>query len=65
MVTGESVPVEVDPGDPVIGATVKAGGRLVVEANPRRRRHTTRPDGRLVEHGQNRKAQAQRLADRI
>lgn len=32
MVTGESVPVEVRAGDPVVGATVNAGGRLVVEA---------------------------------
>src|SRR5512132_3875731 len=30
--TGESVPVEVGPGDPVVGATVNAGGRLVVQA---------------------------------
>ncbi len=32
MVTGESVPVEVAVGDTVTGATVNAGGRLVVEA---------------------------------
>ena len=32
MVTGESVPVEVGPGDTVTGATVNAGGRLVVRA---------------------------------
>ena len=30
MLTGESVPVEVGPGDAVVGATVNAGGRLVV-----------------------------------
>ncbi|EEP73029.1 LOW QUALITY PROTEIN: heavy metal translocating P-type ATPase, partial [Micromonospora sp. ATCC 39149] len=32
MLTGESVPVEVGPGDTVVGATVNAGGRLVVTA---------------------------------
>src|SRR3546814_15338362 len=32
LLTGEPVPVEVGPGDPVTGATVNAGGRLVVEA---------------------------------
>ncbi len=32
MLTGESVPVEVGDGDPVVGATVNAGGRLVVRA---------------------------------
>ena len=32
MLTGESVPVEVGPGDEVAGATVNAGGRLVVRA---------------------------------
>ena len=32
MLTGESVPVEVGPGDTVVGATVNAGGRLLVRA---------------------------------
>src|SRR5204863_9961941 len=32
MLTGESLPVEVTPGDEVAGATINAGGRLVVEA---------------------------------
>ena len=32
MLTGEPVPVEVAPGDSVVGATVNAGGRLVVRA---------------------------------
>ena len=45
MLTGESVPVEVGPGDPVAGATVNAGGRLVVARHPGRRRHPARPDG--------------------
>ncbi|MFD6661887.1 heavy metal translocating P-type ATPase [Micromonospora chalcea] len=65
MLTGESVPVEVGPGDTVTGATVNAGGRLVVRA--------TRVGGdtqlarmaRLVEQAQTGKAAVQRLADRI
>ena len=32
MLTGESVPVEVQPGDEVFGATINVGGRLVVRA---------------------------------
>ncbi|WP_051969563.1 heavy metal translocating P-type ATPase [Kitasatospora azatica] len=65
MLTGESVPVEVAVGDPVTGATVNAGGRLVVEA---RRVGTDTQLARmaqLVEQAQNGKAAAQRLADRI
>ena len=37
MLTGESVPVEVGPGDVVVGATVNVGGRLVVRADADRR----------------------------
>ena len=33
MLTGEPVPVEVGPGDAVVGATVNAGGRLVVQTD--------------------------------
>ncbi|WP_328422966.1 heavy metal translocating P-type ATPase [Micromonospora sp. NBC_00389] len=65
MLTGESVPVEVGPGDGVVGATINAGGRLVVAA--------TRVGGDtqlarmadLVEQAQSGKAAVQRLADRI
>ena len=65
MLTGEPVPVEVGPGDDVTGATVNAGGRLVVRA--------TRVGGdtqlaqlaRLVESAQSGKAEVQRLADRV
>ena len=44
LVTGEPVPVEVGPGDAVVGATVNAGGRLVVRGEPGRSRHPARPD---------------------
>ncbi|MFV2019683.1 heavy metal translocating P-type ATPase [Micromonospora sp. LOL_023] len=65
MVTGESVPVEVAPGDPVIGATVNAGGRLVVTATRVGTDTQLAQMARLVEQAQTGKAAVQRLADRI
>lgn len=65
MLTGESVPVEVGPGDPVVGATVNAGGRLVVRATRVGSDTQLAQMARLVEDAQNGKAQVQRLADRI
>ncbi|MBU2695487.1 cation-translocating P-type ATPase [Pimelobacter sp. 30-1] len=65
MLTGESVPVEVGVGDPVVGATVNAGGRLVVRATRVGGDTQLAQMARLVEDAQNGKAQVQRLADRI
>ncbi|MFI6157086.1 heavy metal translocating P-type ATPase [Kitasatospora sp. NPDC051170] len=65
MLTGESVPVEVGVGDPVTGATVNAGGRLVVEAARVGADTQLARMARLVEDAQNGKAAAQRLADKI
>ncbi|MFW0773021.1 heavy metal translocating P-type ATPase [Paenarthrobacter nitroguajacolicus] len=65
MLTGESVPVEVVPGDPVVGATVNAGGRLVVRATRVGSDTQLSQMARLVEDAQNGKAQVQRLADRV
>ncbi|MFE2814982.1 heavy metal translocating P-type ATPase [Streptomyces nigra] len=65
MLTGESVPVEVSVGDPVTGATLNAGGRLVVEATRVGADTQLARMARLVEDAQNGKAAAQRLADRI
>lgn len=65
LLTGESVPVEVGPGDAVVGATVNAGGRLVVEATRVGAATQLAQMARLVEDAQNGKAQVQRLADRI
>ncbi|MET9832110.1 heavy metal translocating P-type ATPase [Streptomyces sp. NPDC006385] len=65
MLTGESVPVEVAAGDPVTGATINAGGRLVVEATRVGADTRLARMARLVEDAQNGKATAQRLADRI
>ena len=65
MVTGESVPVEVGPGDAVIGATVNAGGRLVVRATRVGADTQLAQMARLVEAAQSGKAPVQRLADRV
>jgi Cu+-exporting ATPase len=65
LLTGESVPVEVGPGDAVVGATVNVGGRLVVRATRVGGDTQLAQMARLVEDAQNGKAQAQRLADRI
>jgi Cu+-exporting ATPase len=65
MVTGESVPVEVGPGDAVVGATVNAGGRLVVRATRVGADTQLAQMARLVEDAQNGKADVQRLADRV
>ncbi|MEV5172100.1 heavy metal translocating P-type ATPase [Streptomyces flaveolus] len=65
MLTGESVPVDVGPGDRVTGATVNAGGRLVVEATRVGADTQLARMAKLVEGAQNGKAEVQRLADRI
>ncbi|MGW4497983.1 heavy metal translocating P-type ATPase [Micromonospora sp. NPDC004336] len=65
MLTGESVPVEVGPGDAVVGATVNAGGRLVVTATRIGGDTQLAQMARLVEQAQTGKAAVQRLADRI
>ncbi|MET8361292.1 heavy metal translocating P-type ATPase [Micromonospora sp. NPDC005171] len=65
MLTGESVPVEVGPGDTVVGATVNAGGRLVVTATRIGGDTQLAQMAKLVEQAQTGKAAVQRLADRI
>ena len=65
MLTGESVPVEVGPGDAVVGATVNAGGRLVVRATRVGADTQLARMAKLVEDAQTGKAQVQRLADRV
>jgi Cu+-exporting ATPase len=65
LLTGESVPVEVGTGDAVVGATVNAGGRLVVEATRVGADTQLAQMARLVTEAQSGKAPAQRLADRI
>ncbi|NMO91116.1 cation-translocating P-type ATPase [Actinomycetospora sp. TBRC 11914] len=64
-VTGESVPVEVSPGDEVVGATVAVGSRLVVRATRVGADTQLARIARRVAQAQNGKAQVQRLADRV
>jgi P-type Cu+ transporter len=65
MVTGEPVPVEVSPGDEVIGATVNANGSLVVEATKIGADTALAQIIRLVDEAQGSRAEVQRLADRV
>ncbi|MEX2257005.1 MAG: heavy metal translocating P-type ATPase [Acidimicrobiia bacterium] len=65
MLTGESVPVDVAPGDEVFGATVNTSGRLVVEATKVGNETALAQIARLVEEAQGSKAPVQRLADRV
>ena len=65
LLTGESVPMEVGPGDEVTGATVNAGGRLVVRATRIGSDTALAQIARLVAQAQHGKAPVQRLADRI
>ncbi len=65
LLTGEPVPVEVGPGDAVTGATVNAGGRLVVRATRIGADTQLAQMARLVEAAQSGKAPVQRLADRV
>ena len=65
LLTGESVPVDVAVGDAVAGATVNAGGRLVVRATRVGSDTALAQMARLVEDAQSGKAPVQRLADRV
>jgi Cu+-exporting ATPase len=65
LLTGESVPVEKAPGDTVAGASVNAGGRLIVEATRVGSDTALAQIARLVTEAQTGKAPVQRLADRI
>ena len=65
MLTGESVPVEVSPGSEVAGATVNAGGRLVVRATKVGADTALAQIAKLVTDAQTGKAPVQRLADRV
>lgn len=65
LITGESVPVPVTPGDPVTGATLNTTGRLIIEATQVGADTQLAHIAKLVETAQNGKAPVQRLADRI
>ena len=65
LLTGESIPVEVGPGDEVVGATVNVGGRLLVRATKVGADTALAQIGRLVAEAQSGVAPVQRLADRV
>jgi len=65
LLTGEPVPIDVGPGDPVIGATINAGGRLIVRATRVGAQTQLARIARMVELAQTGKAPVQRLADRV
>jgi Cu+-exporting ATPase len=65
LITGESVPVEVGPGDEVIGATIDVDGRLVVRATRIGEEAALAQIARLVTEAQAGKAPVERLADRV
>lgn len=65
MLTGESVPVEVAAGDPVIGATVNSSGLLTVQATVVGSNTQLAQMAKLVEEAQSGKAEIQRLADKV
>jgi len=65
LVTGESLPVDVGPGDELTGGTINTTGRLAVEATRVGADTTLAGIARLVERAQTTKAPIQRLADRV
>jgi P-type Cu+ transporter len=65
LLTGESVPVEKRPGDQVAGASVNAGGRLIVRATRIGADTALAQIARLVTEAQSGKAPVQRLADQV
>ncbi len=65
MLTGESLPVEVEPGTEIAGATINTYGRLVVRATKVGADTALAQIARLVEAAQSGKAPVQRLADRV
>jgi Cu+-exporting ATPase len=65
LLTGESVPVEVEPGDAVVGATVNVAGLLRVRATRVGTDTALAQMARLVADAQSGKAEVQRLADRV
>jgi P-type Cu+ transporter len=65
LLTGESLPVEVEPGSEVAGATLNTYGRLIVRATKVGADTAVAQIARLVEEAQSGKAPVQRLADRV
>ncbi|WP_420807817.1 heavy metal translocating P-type ATPase [Antribacter gilvus] len=64
-ITGESIPVEIRPGDPVAAGSINGNGPLQIEATSNGRDNSLTTIVRLVEHANARKGERARLADRI
>ncbi len=64
-VTGESIPIEVGPGDAVVAGSINGGGQLEVVASAAASDSTLARIVHTVEEAQDCKGEAQRLADRI
>lgn len=65
LLTGEPIPVEVGPGDAVVGAGINTSGRLIVRATRIGADTHLSRIAKLVEDAQAQKAPVQRLADRV
>ncbi|MFF5226366.1 HAD-IC family P-type ATPase [Dactylosporangium sp. NPDC000521] len=65
MLTGEPLPVDLGPGDPIVGGCVNTSGRLVVRVSRTGADTQLAQMARLVEEAQSGKADVQRLADRV
>jgi Cu+-exporting ATPase len=65
MITGESIPVEKEPGSRVVGATVNGTGSLVMQAERVGSETLLAQIVRLVSQAQRSRAPIQRIADRV
>ncbi|MBE0515928.1 MAG: copper-translocating P-type ATPase [Methanophagales archaeon] len=65
VITGESIPVEKERGDEIIGATINKSGMLKIEAKKVGRDTVLAQIIRLVEEAQNSKPKIQRIADKV
>jgi Cu+-exporting ATPase len=65
MLTGESIPVEKSPGDPIYAGTVNTNGRLICRVEQTGEGTALARIASIVEHAQNSRAEIQRLVDRI
>ncbi|WP_017729436.1 heavy metal translocating P-type ATPase [Halalkalibacterium ligniniphilum] len=65
MITGESIPVDKQAGDPVIGATINKNGAITVEANRIGKDTALAQIVKVVEEAQGSKANIQRMADKV